>query len=101
MPTTYPRQALHIARIRARLFEELGNACAECGETMPLQIDHPYGRDWTPRALSSYQRWRRYEKEHEEGLIRLLCEDCNKRIRPRRRPVEAQVDTSTTSTTPF
>lgn len=94
MPTTYPRQALLIARIRARLFEELGNACALQDDTCdgPLSIDHPWGRNWTPRALSSYQRWRRYEKEHEAGLIRLLCKSHNDSYRPQHLAHENEVD---------
>ena len=71
-------------RIKARLLEELGNECVECGSRDDLQIDHPYGRDWKPCRTNSYNRWLRYQREHLQGLIRLLCGDCNKKIRPKK-----------------
>lgn len=81
--TTIPRL---VSRIRIQLFTELGWECAECGETSCLQIDHPFGRDWTPRRTNIYNRWLRYRREHEQGLVRLLCRDCNEHIRPRPLP---------------
>jgi hypothetical protein len=71
---------------KAALHERLGGRCAECGATHPLEIDHPWGREWSPRKLTHYARVRRYIKEEAMGLIRLLCADCNKQIQPQRRP---------------
>lgn len=81
----YPqsRPAL-ISRIKATLIADMGGQCAECGITYNLTIDHPYGRDWVPRKVSSYQRWLRYRREYYQGLVRLLCAECNNRIRPNR-----------------
>lgn len=69
---------------RANLVKTLGGCCAECGSTDHLEIDHPYGRDWVPRRLTHYARIRRYIREAQEGLVRLLCKDCN--LSPECRP---------------
>jgi hypothetical protein len=79
-----PKSRPHlIDRIREQLHSELGGECSECRSTTQLEIDHPWGRDWVPRQVSSYQRWLRYRREHQQGLVRLLCKECNERIRPR------------------
>lgn len=85
MPTNSKSRPLLVARIRERLFRELGNACAEADDNCdgPLQIDHPFGRDYKPHKLSNYNRWLRYQKEHEASLIRLLCSYHNQTIRPK------------------
>lgn len=85
MPANSKSRPQLIDRIRAELHADLGNECAECGSTHMLEIDHPWGRDWVPRRVASYNRWLRYRREHAQGLIRLLCKECNERIRPRRR----------------
>lgn len=82
MPSNSKTRPRLIAKIKTFLFYELGDECDECGDDSDLQIDHPWGRDWTPREVSSYERWLRYAREHQQGLIRLLCRDCNNRIRP-------------------
>lgn len=88
MPRDSKTRPQLIDRIRERLFAELGNECAEASDECdgPLQIDHPYGRaHWArkPHQVNSYQRWLTYQREHEQGLVRLLCRYHNETIRPR------------------
>lgn len=84
----HTRPAL-VARHRQRLFEMLGGECALCatdGDACdgPLEADHPFGRDWVPREVSSYQRNLRYLREAAEGKLRLLCRHHNQTVRPRK-----------------
>lgn len=91
-PTPSAYRNTHLAdRIRTWLHDYLGNECAECGATSPLEIDHPWGRSWSPRKLCRYRRWLRYRKEALAGQVRLLCADCNKapECRPRK-PVHGE-----------
>ena len=76
---------------KSALIERLGGQCVECGSTDRLQIDHPYGRDWKLHKLTHYARIRRYLKEESAGLIRILCLDCNEKIRPRARRIADDV----------
>lgn len=71
-------------KLREEVFQMLGYACTEADDNCdgPLQVDHPYGRSWKPSKLASYNRWLRYRKEAEEGLVRLLCSHHNNSIRP-------------------
>jgi hypothetical protein len=71
-----------VQELRAQLFAMLGGRCEECDETVNLEIDHPWGRDWVPRKVASYNRNLRYLREAREGKVRLLCHDCNMTIRP-------------------
>lgn len=64
---------------RQELIDFLGGKCALCGEKVDLEIDHPNGRNWDVRALSSYSRVVRYWQEALQGLIRVLCSTCNTR----------------------
>lgn len=90
-PSAY-RNTLLADRLRSWLHHYLGGECAECGATSPLEIDHPWGRDWVPRKICRYRRHLRYKREALAGQVRLLCSDCNNRIRPNRqaRPTEPQ-----------
>jgi hypothetical protein len=73
----------HLAsRLREWLYDYLGGACDACGERCNLEIDHPWGRDWTPRKLSRYRRHLRYKREALAGRVRLLCRECNSCYRP-------------------
>jgi hypothetical protein len=83
-PTNSAWQCARAHKIRAWLFDMLGGECAECGALAPLEIDHPWGRDWKPSRLSLYKRHLRYKKEALEGRVRLLCRECNNAILPRR-----------------
>lgn len=85
MPTNNRTRSALAARIRAALLDMLGRVCAVCGDTAgPFQIDHPAGRDYTPRHLSLYNRMLRYWKEARVGACRVLCSACNQRLRPTR-----------------
>lgn len=93
MPTNNRTRPALTQRTRDVIFAMLGGCCDECGEVCGLQVDHPVGRDWSVRKTNSYQRNRRYLKEAQAGLVRLLCADCNNAIRPgRKREVESQSD---------
>ena len=70
----------HIRRFS--LIALLGDKCAICGNTWRLEIDHINGRDYSARKLNSLMRVKRYEQEHKEGKLRVLCSDCNKRNVP-------------------
>lgn len=67
------RYAAGMAEIR----KKLGDACALCGRTDVLHIDHVNGRPYVARRLSSNCRLKRYRQEATEGKLRLLCESCN------------------------
>lgn len=68
-------------KARRRLVFELGGRCELCRSTVldDLEIDHKYGRTWTPREVSSSARVSRYRREARLGLLRVLCKSCNSR----------------------
>ena len=70
-------QAAH--RRKQELFDLLGRECVLCGEDREerLEFDHKFGRDYDPRKLSFRHRMNRYLKEAKDGLLRVLCRDCN------------------------
>lgn len=75
------RQNRWAVSARRRLVLELGGRCEFCGSTTisDLEIDHKYGRTWTPREVSSSHRVSRYRSEARRGLLRVLCKSCNSR----------------------
>ena len=79
------RTTIYAREIRDRLRDALGMKCALCGETDQdkLQFDHIRGAHFVHNRLSYSARMKRYEREHELGLIRLLCGDCNRAERRR------------------
>lgn len=82
-PSAY-RMAL-ADRVRARLFEQLGPECAECGcdlRECAWEVNHIYRREWRIRTLNRYRRHLRYQREAAQGLINLLCQPCNSVYRP-------------------
>jgi hypothetical protein len=90
MPSDPRTRPTLVQRTRAVIFEMLGHQCALAevdGESCdgPLEIDHPHGRDWQPRKVSSYNRNRRYLREAQDGLVRLLCRHHNASVKPRPR----------------
>ena len=48
-----------------------------CGATVELQFDHIQGARYQHNELSYLARMNRYKREHELGLLRLLCKPCN------------------------
>ena len=66
------------ARKREELMEQLGGACAGCGTKTKLEFDHPKGRKWVASKKSRWMRMVLYRREAKQGLIRILCETCNK-----------------------
>lgn len=90
MPTNNRTRPALTASIRQRLFAMLGGCCDECGEVCGLEINHIYTpRGYVPRKLGSYQRNLRYLKDAKQGLVNLLCKECNSRYRPKPRPQPA------------
>lgn len=86
-PSAY-RMAL-ADRVRARLFEQLGPECAECGcdlRECAWEVNHIYRREWKIRALNRYRRHLRYQREAALGLVNLMCKDCNHDYRPKPMP---------------
>ncbi len=77
------RQKEWARRKRAELVARLGGKCAVCGSEFDLEIDHPAGRDWSMRRTEFSARISRLCREADEGLLRLLCQYHNARIRPR------------------
>jgi 5-methylcytosine-specific restriction endonuclease McrA len=71
------RQREWAVRAREALIQWLGGKCVLCGSQDQLQIDHPFGRDWSPRKIESSQRISRYRQEARLGLVRVLCWTCN------------------------
>lgn len=78
------RTARSYIRRRDALREKLGNRCAICGWKIGLEFDHPHGRSYEPRLLSSHTRIARYELDAAAGNLRLLCRECNARDGGRR-----------------
>lgn len=66
------------------LLDEMGGACALCGQTKKLEFDHTNGwREYEVDAIGCLTRVRRYRAEYEAykaGIgpeVRLLCKRCN------------------------
>lgn len=80
------RRREHRARVmmyrrrRIALLEKLGAKCDLCPETdiSKLQFDHLNPREWVARKVCRWTRIKLYEREAEQGLIRILCGHCNK-----------------------
>lgn len=64
---------------RAALIERMGGRCSnpDCRSRHRLQFDHPHGRPYEPRHLSSHTRIAQYERDFAAGNLRLLCDLCN------------------------
>lgn len=77
-----------VRQAKEHLRELLGERCAQCGEDCQLEVNHIYGRQWTPRKVASHTRWRRYAREAREGLINWLCRACNNKYQAVRLPEE-------------
>lgn len=76
----YPLSNDIAAIIRAVLVLLLGGKCVKCGCELlsALEIDHPEGRDWSPRKLSRLNRAIRYCDEYVAGVpLGVLCRHCN------------------------
>ena len=72
-------------QVRTRLFELLGPTCGLCGcdlHGVAWEVNHLYRRDWVPRKRNRYDRNLRYWKEAQQGLVNVLCPDCNCIYRP-------------------
>lgn len=89
MPRNKTTRTRLTQQARDLVWQLLGHECAlqgvddiECDG--PLEVDHPHGRDWVPRRVSIYNRWRRYLREARMGLVRPLCKAHNERVRPAR-----------------
>ena len=77
-------------RRRARLIEELGGECVDCGTKKRLEVDHKFGTTWTQKKLGSDQRVSKFVKEAARGLIEIRCRSCNARKgRPSTRSIHA------------
>ena len=74
-------QTLKQGLLRLELIKRLGGKCQHCGATENLEVNHIYHKEWSPKRVNSAKRLRLYLKEAEEGLVNLLCEDCNKKYK--------------------
>ena len=78
------RQREWAKRARVKLIEQLGGRCAQCGSLKDLELDHLYpsqtiiNRPWNKRQDSSH-RISILRREAKEGLLQVLCSECNKR----------------------
>lgn len=68
--------------IRDWLIERMGGKCQNCPETIALEFHHPWGRVWTPRKVTIYNRMLRYRREYLQGNLILLCDECHKHYQP-------------------
>ena len=78
--------------LREQMIEQLGGRCVglkpgpdgkslvPCGEDDPdkLEFDHKDVITWVARKKNYLARINQYRREIEQGLIQLLCEDCNR-----------------------
>lgn len=75
------RNAEYRAR-RDALLDRLGPVCVLCGcvQRNQLEFDHidQSTRTWNVRHTNMLQRIRMYERDVDQGLIRVLCGPCNK-----------------------
>lgn len=79
------RQREWAIKKRQELVDLLGGVCANCGSTEDLEIDHINGRDYKLEEVAFDQRTTRYWREYREGVpLRVLCSDCNKKLRPKK-----------------
>lgn len=67
--------------LREKLRAVLGGRCSnpKCRTTERLEFHHPEGRNWEPREKNLLQRMRLYWRDHDRGLLALLCSPCNGR----------------------
>ena len=75
------RQTIYARALRAKLIAILEGKCAICGATEDetrLQFDHVTGALYKHNQLSYSARMKRYEREQELGVLRLLCGPCNR-----------------------
>ncbi|TWT51816.1 hypothetical protein KOR42_32890 [Thalassoglobus neptunius] len=67
-------------KIRRRILTQaMGGKCSQCESTEELEFHHLYQREWVASKTSRWSRQRQYEEEFDNGLLTLLCADCNKR----------------------
>lgn len=65
-------------RRRDALLALLSDSCELCGSTENLTIEHPEGRDYSIRELSSFQRVKKYLEEFMVGVkLAVRCLSCN------------------------
>lgn len=74
-------QALQLRVSLLEVLFPLGPYCQGCGASTDLEdleVDHPGGVTWRPRALNFLDRMRRYWRELDRGVpLRALCRSCN------------------------
>lgn len=66
-------------KLKRELIRSLGGKCAHCSTKEDLAFDHIIGRNWDVSLYSKLDRLRRYRREAQNGLIQLLCRQCNAR----------------------
>lgn len=68
-------------RQRIKLIVFLGGKCRQCGEDNPdkLEFNHLKERTWIANKTARWVRIARYWREAREGVIELLCGECNKK----------------------
>ncbi len=66
-------------REREALIIQLGGKCIRCLclDFRRLEFDHPNGRPYDLEKLSRLSRLKLYQKEAQQGTVRLLCRTCN------------------------
>jgi hypothetical protein len=81
---------------RAKLIEEMGGVCSDCGAKEKLEFGHKSGRTWTARKLNRMQRLRMYRKDWLLGILQLECHGCNFRKYLAEKAAQKQVEELTT-----
>lgn len=65
-------------RLRKRLLSQMGDKCARCGATGPLQFDTIRPTGWKSHGAGAINRLWHYIKQARLGNVQLLCPACHR-----------------------
>lgn len=73
-------QAARARALRQFIIQWLGDECAVCGARERLEVDHPAGISWNRSRVDALGRAWLYVWEADQGLVRVLCRQCNAQL---------------------
>jgi hypothetical protein len=73
-------QALWAHRRRRQLVQLLGGCCRRCGSSRKLEFHHTGPRTWVARKKSRWMRIILYFRDHQAGIIQLVCRKCHRKM---------------------
>ena len=74
------RRRYHTQRVLLILL--MGSKCCRCSERRPwkLEFHHTEESDWNPAKTSRHRRIRLYMRDWANGICKLACGTCNKKL---------------------